>query len=71
MKIAMKKAHGMDFYYGNQVAYSTQNIYLYACSNNMNTVVIGGLHRKKLDEILGFDSEQHSYLIQVVGYKPE
>lgn len=41
----------MDFYYGNQVAFSTQNIYLYAASNNMNTVVIGVFFRPKVDEI--------------------
>ncbi|MCL3781278.1 SagB/ThcOx family dehydrogenase [Prolixibacteraceae bacterium JC049] len=71
MKKAMKEAHGMDFYYGNQVAYSTQNIYLYACANNMNAVVIGGFNRPKVDEILDLKSEHHSYLIQLVGYKKE
>ncbi len=71
MRVAMKKAHGMDFYYGNQVAYSTQNIYLYACSNNMNSVVMGGYYRKKVDEMLGLPEEHHSYLIQLVGHKPE
>jgi len=71
MKKAMEEAHGMDFYYGNQVAYSTQNIYLYACSNNMNAVVIGGFYRKEIDKILGLKSNHHSYLIQLVGYKSE
>ncbi|MCT4614228.1 MAG: SagB/ThcOx family dehydrogenase [Marinifilaceae bacterium] len=71
MKKAMENEHGMDFYYGNQVAYSTQNIYLYACSNNMNTVVIGGFHREKIDKMLALDSNHHSYLIQLVGYKTE
>lgn len=69
MKKAMKDAHGMDFYYGNQVAYSTQNIYLYACGNNMNSVVIGGFNRELVDSILGFDEDKNSYLIQLVGYK--
>lgn len=69
MKIAMEKAHGMDFYYGNQVAYSTQNIYLYACANGMNSVVIGWLYRDKIDKLLGLDEGHHSYLIQLVGYK--
>lgn len=71
MKRAMKDAHGMDFYYGNQVAYSTQNIYLYACSNNMNAVIIGGFYQTKVDEILGLSEDHHSYLLQPVGYKPE
>ena len=69
MKQAMEEAHGMDFYYGNQVAYSTQNIYLYAASNNMNAVVIGGFHRKKVDKMLKLKEGHHSYLIQLVGYK--
>ena len=71
MKDAMEEAHGMDFYYGNQVAYSTQNIYLYACSNNMNAVVIGGFYREKVDKMLGLGQGHHSYLIQLVGYIPE
>lgn len=70
MKSAMKKAHGMDFYHGNQVAYSTQNIYLYACSNNMNSVIIGQLYSGKIDKMLGFKKSQKSYLLQLVGYKP-
>lgn len=70
MRAAMKKAHGMDFYHGNQVAYSTQNIYLYACSNNMNSVVIGQLYSDKIDKMLGFKKSQKSYLLQLVGYKP-
>lgn len=69
MKDAMEEAHGMDFYYGNQVAYSTQNIYLYACSNNMNAVVMGGFYREKIDQVLKLGSNHHSYLIQLVGYK--
>lgn len=68
---AMEDAHGMDFYYGNQVAYSTQNIYLYAAANNMNSVVMGGFHREKVDKMLGLKSDHHSYLIQLVGHKPE
>ena len=70
MKDAMEEAHGMDFYYGNQVAYSTQNIYLYACSNSMNAVVIGGFYREKVDQMLGLDPGHHSYLLQLVGYRP-
>lgn len=69
MKDAMEEAHGMDFYYGNQVAYSTQNIYLYAASNDMNAVVLGGFYREKVDEMLSLDTEHHAYLIQLVGYK--
>jgi nitroreductase len=69
MKEAMIEAHGMDFYYGNQVAYPTQNIYLYAATNNMNAVVIGGFHREKVDEMLDLDEDHNSYLIQLVGYK--
>ncbi|TKG91480.1 SagB/ThcOx family dehydrogenase [Puteibacter caeruleilacunae] len=71
MKKAMEEAHGMDFYYGNQVAYSTQNIYLYACANKMNSVVIGGFYREKVDKMLGLGEKHHSYLIQLVGYQPE
>ena len=69
MKNAMEEAHGMDFYYGNQVAYSQQNVYLYACANGMNSVVIGGFHRKEVDKMLGLKPGHHSYLIQLVGYK--
>ena len=65
---AMKEAHGMDFYYGNQTAYSTQNVYLYACSNNMNAVVIGGFNREFVDEKLMFNERKNSYLLQLVGY---
>ena len=68
MSKAMKEAHGMDFYYGNQTAYSTQNVYLYACSNKMNAVVIGGFKREFVDEKLLFDENRNSYLIQLVGY---
>ncbi|WP_086029140.1 SagB/ThcOx family dehydrogenase [Tenacibaculum holothuriorum] len=69
MKRAMKEAHGMDFYYGNQVAYSTQNIYLYAAAKKMNAVVMGGFYREKVDEMLDLDEDHNSYLIQLVGYK--
>lgn len=68
---AMKEAHGMDFYYGNQTAYSTQNVYLYACSNNMNSVVIGGFNRELVDKKLMFNESENSYLIQLVGYKSD
>ncbi|NOU58367.1 nitroreductase family protein [Marinifilum caeruleilacunae] len=68
MSKAMKEAHGMDFYYGNQTAYSTQNVYLYACSNKMNAVVIGGFKREFVDQKLMFDENKNSYLIQLVGY---
>lgn len=71
MKSAMQKAHGMDFYHGNQVAYSTQNIYLYACSNHMNSVIIGQLYSDKIDKMLGFKKSQKSYLLQLVGYRPQ
>lgn len=69
MKNAMEEAHGMDFYYGNQVAYPTQNVYLYAATNNMNAVVMGGFHREKVDEMLDLDDDHNSYLLQLVGYK--
>lgn len=69
MSKAMKEAHGMDFYYGNQTAYSTQNVYLYACSNNMNAVVIGGFNRDFVDEKLMFEDSRNAYLIQPIGYK--
>ncbi|TKB52023.1 nitroreductase family protein [Ferrimonas aestuarii] len=69
MKRAMEKAHGMDFYYGNQVAFSTQNIYLYAGTNDMNAVVIGGVHRDKIDQMLKLKDGHHAYLVQLVGYK--
>lgn len=69
MKRAMIEAHGMDFYYGNQVAYSTQNMYLYAAAKKMNAVVMGGFYREKVDEMLDLDEDHNSYLIQLVGYK--
>ena len=68
MKEAMEEAHGMDFYYGNQVAYSTQNIYLYAAANNMNSVAIGGFCNKEVDQMLNLTRNHHSYLLQLVGY---
>jgi hypothetical protein len=37
----------------------------------MNAVVIGGFHREDVDEMLDLDEDHNSYLIQLVGYKPE
>ncbi|MCT4614935.1 MAG: nitroreductase family protein [Marinifilaceae bacterium] len=71
MKMAMKKEQGMDFYYGNQVAYSTQNIYLYAGANQMNSVVIGSLYTDKIKKYLNFKKDQHPYLLHLVGYSPK
>lgn len=67
------KMDGMDddkrvFYSANDCGYICQNVYLYAASENLNTVVIGSVNKEKVSELLNLKKSQHVILAQPIGY---
>ena len=67
------KMDGMDddrrnFYSANDCGYICQNVYLYAASENLSTVVIGSVKKEKVFELLNLKQSQHVILAQPIGY---
>lgn len=65
------KMKGMDnegkFFYGaTDGGFVSQNVYLYCAAANLNTVVLGSIHRDKLKDMLQFNGK--AILGQPVGY---
>lgn len=65
------KMKGMDqdakeFYGATDGGYVSQNVYLYCAAENLNTVVLGSIHRDKIQKLLGFNGK--AILGQPVGY---
>lgn len=56
------------FYSANDCGYICQNVYLYAASENLNTVVIGSVNKEKVSELLNLKNSQHIILAQPIGY---
>ena len=56
-----------EFYGATDAGYVSQNVYLFSAANKMNTVVLGSIHRDRIQEILGFNGK--AILGQPVGMK--
>ena len=68
MKNASRKDR--EFYSATDVGFIGQNVYLYAASEKLSTVVLGLIHRKELTDILDLMPDQKVLLAQPVGYPP-
>lgn len=55
-------------YAGNHVGYSAQNVYLYAASQNMATVICGLVNKPNLGKILNLPKNCEVIFTQVIGY---
>ena len=56
-------------YAGNHSGSASQNVYLYAASNDLATVVCGLLDRKKIKKLLNLKEEQMVIFSQPIGYQ--
>lgn len=61
----------MDRYAGLSAGYISQNIYLYAASEGLNTVVRAMLDKDELHKLLELKPSQHVIVAQSVGYKAD
>ena len=61
-------AGNRDFYAGVDCGYVSQNVYLYCASENMATVVLGGINKEAIGKILELKNDK-VLLAQPVGYK--
>jgi len=68
MSIILTKKH-KDFYSATDVGFVSQNVYLYAASENMATVVLGWINKSSISKIMGLKKSQHVLLTQPVGFK--
>ena len=59
-----------EFYSAADTGFISQNVYLFAASEGLVTVVIGLVRRTELAERLGLRPEQKIILAQPVGYPP-
>ena len=66
-KIGKDRAEQLP-YAGNHAGYSSQNVYLYAASENMATVVCGLVNKPKLGKILNLPENNEVIFTQVIGY---
>ncbi len=57
-----------DFYSAADCGYISQNVYLYAASAGLSTVVLGYIDREKMKELLKLGENQHVIFSQPVGY---
>jgi nitroreductase len=57
-------------YSATDAAFISQNVYLYCASENLATVVRGGIDRKALGKLLGLPESKRVVLAQTVGYAP-
>jgi len=55
-----------EFYGATDCGYVSQNVYLYCAANKLNTVVLGGINRDFIRDILQVNGK--AILIQPVGY---
>lgn len=58
-----------DFYSATDVGFVSQNVYLFAASENLATVVIGWISKDKIGKLLELKKNQHVLLCQPVGGK--
>jgi nitroreductase len=66
-KIGKDRAEQL-LYAGNHVGYSSQNVYLYAASQNMATVVCGLVDKPNLGKILNLPKNCEVIFTQPIGY---
>ena len=64
----MESTGGIGFYLGAQTAYVSQNIYLYASANDLNTVALGMFDRELLKNKLKFTDTKNIYLVHPIGH---
>ncbi|HOZ29580.1 MAG TPA: SagB/ThcOx family dehydrogenase [Bacteroidales bacterium] len=57
------------FYSATDVGYVSQNVYLFAASENLATVVLGWISKDKIAKMLNLKRNQHVLLSQPVGMK--
>lgn len=55
-----------EFYGATDAGFVSQNVYLHCASQQLNTVVLGSIHRDKIKEMLGFNGK--AILGQSVGF---
>lgn len=67
MSLVLSKSD-KDFYSATDVGYISQNVYLYAASENMSTVVLGWINRDEMSKILLLGKSQKILLSQCVGF---
>ena len=67
MSLVLSKAD-KDFYSATDVGYVSQNVYLYAASENLATVVLGWINRNEMTKILSLGKDQKILLSQCVGF---
>lgn len=67
MSIVLDK-DAKDFYSATDVGYISQNVYLFAASEKLASVVLGWIDRDKIIKKLGLKKEQKPLLSQCVGY---
>ena len=61
-----------EFYSAADAGFISQNVYLFCASEDLATVVEGGIDRPRLSREMGLSPEQKVILVQPVGYpKPE
>jgi SagB-type dehydrogenase family enzyme len=68
MAFVMDKKTKM-FYSATDTGFISQNVYLFASSENMATVVLGWVNKEKVSKILDLRKDQHVVLSQPVGFK--
>lgn len=67
MSMVLSKAD-KDFYSATDVGYISQNVYLYAASENLATVVLGWINRNEMIKILSLGKDQKILLSQCIGF---
>lgn len=66
MSIALSK-EDKSFYSAVDVGYISQNVYLFAASENLASVVLGWIDRDKISKILNLKKDQKVILTQCIG----
>lgn len=59
------------FYSATDTGFISQNVYLYASSENLATVVIGYINKGKISKAIGLSKNQHPILSQPVGFRKD
>jgi hypothetical protein len=62
------KPEDKDFYCATDTGFISQNVYLFAASEDLSTVVVGMVDRKALGPRMSLRTRQKITLIQPVGY---
>lgn len=68
---AMSTKEEKEFYSTIDVGYISQNVYLFAASENLGIVALGWIKREEIASVLKLKKEQKVILTQCVGYVNE